>query len=187
MLPKDLEEKLKEVDSSIKKRRDIASWIVKKPHYVQETLQWCFIPENGLLVNASWVLEIICKNKPEIFHKYMYLFFEQLPHIKNDSALRSCANICKMLCYEHYRAHVFFEDTLSKEEKKIITECCFDWLITDQKVACQAPAMDALSYLGEDKIGEWIYPELKIILTRDAPFKSAGYQARARKILKQIS
>ena len=187
MLPKDLEEKLMEVDCTAKKRQEIASWIVKKPHYVRETLQWCFVPDSELLINASWVLEIICKNKPQLFFKYMYLFFAQLPHIKNDSALRSCANICKMLCHEHYRANVLFRETLSKEYRKIMTECCFDWLITDQKVACQAPAMDALYYLGEDKMGAWIYPELKIILMRDAPNKSAGYQARARKILKKIS
>ena len=187
MLPEDLKEKLMEVDSSRKKRQEVAYWIVKKPHYVRETLQWCFTPESELLVNASWVLEIICKHKPELFFKYMYIFFERLPSIKNDSALRSCAKICEMLCYEHYMLkYTYFRDILSKGYRKIMTECCFDWLITDQKVACQAPAMGALYYLGKDKFGKWIYPELRNILTENAPNKSAGYQARARKVLKRI-
>ncbi|MDN3724235.1 adenylosuccinate lyase [Aequorivita sp. SDUM287046] len=188
MLPLDLKEKLMEVDSSRNKRLEIAAWIVKKPHYVRETLQWCFKPESELLVPAAYVLEFICKNKPQIFFKYMHLFFDELPNIKNDSALRCCANICEMLCYKHYMMkYTYFRDILSKSERKIMTECCFDWLITDQKVACQAPAMSALYYLGRDKWNDWIYPELKNILTENAPSKSAGYQARARKILKKIS
>lgn len=187
MLPEDLKQKLMEVDSSLKKRQEVAYWTVRKPHYVRETLQWCFNPESELLVSASWVLEIICKSKPRLFFKYMYLFFEQLPNIKNDSALRSCAKICEMLCYHHYmRRYTYFRDILSENQRKIMTDCCFDWLITDQKVACQAPAMSALYYLGKDKFAKWIYPELKNILTEDAPNKSAGYQARARKILKRI-
>ncbi len=40
MLPKDLEEKLREVDSSQVKRREMVSWILRnKPHYVREMLQ----------------------------------------------------------------------------------------------------------------------------------------------------
>lgn len=187
MLPEDLKYKLMEVDSSLKKRQEVASWIVKKPHYVRETLQWCFIPENELLVNAAWVLEIICKNRPKLFFKYMYLFFEQLPNIKNDSALRSCAKICEMLCYQHYMLkYTYLRDILSESQRKTMIDCCFMWLITDQKVACQAPAMSALYYLGKENFAKWVYPELKNILTKDAPHKTAGYQARARKILKWI-
>lgn len=188
MLPEDLKEKLQEVDSSKKKRQEVAFWIVKKPHYVRETLQWCFSENNELLVESAWVMEVICKYKPKNFFKYMHLFFRQLPTIKNDSALRSCAKICEMLCHYHFM-HVFgiFYSILNKNERECITECCFDWLITDQKVACQAPAMQCLYYLGWDNDKKWIYPELRNILTKNAPNKSAGYQARARKILKRIS
>lgn len=188
MLPEDLREKLMEVDSSRKKREEIAFWITKKPHYIRETLQWCFNEDSELLVQSAWVLEIICGVKPQLFFKYMYIFFERLPNINNDSALRSCSKICEMLCYEHYMLkYSYLRDILSEKNRKIMTECCFDWLITDQKVACQAPAMEALYFLGKDKMGAWIYPELKNILSENAPIKSAGYQARARKILKRIS
>lgn len=116
----------------------------------------------------------------------MHLFFEQLPNISNDSALRSSAKICEMLCYEHYiLKYKYFRNILSKNERKIMTECCFNWLITDQKVASQAPAMTCLHYLGADF--EWIHPELKLILIKNIPNKSAGYKARAKNILKYIS
>ncbi|QQX75737.1 MULTISPECIES: adenylosuccinate lyase [Aequorivita] len=188
MLPEDLKQKLMEVDSSKTKRVEIAMWVTKKTHYVRETLQWCFAEDSELLVQSAWVLEIICEYKAKNFFKYMHLFFEKLPTIKNDSALRSCAKICEMLCHYHFMKScgVFYE-VLNKNERKIITECCFDWLITDQKVACQAPAMQCLYYLGWDNDKIWIYPELRDILITNAPHKSAGYQARARKILKKIS
>ncbi|OAD90319.1 hypothetical protein A7A78_07170 [Aequorivita soesokkakensis] len=188
MLPEDLKEKLMEVDSSLKKRQEVAFWVVKKPHYVREALQWCFTPESELLIPTAWVMEIICKHNPKNFFKYMHLFFEQLPSIKNDSALRSCAKICEMLCHYHFM-HEFgiISNVLDKSERTLITECCFDWLITDQKVACQAPAMQCLYYLGWDDDKKWIYPELRNILTENAQNKSAGYQARARKILKRIA
>lgn len=189
MLPKDLEEKLMEVDRSQMQRQQLVSWILRnRPHYVRETLQWCFNEQSDYLVKACWILEDVCERRPEIFYKYMYLFFEQLANIKNDTALRSCAKICKMLCFDHYmRRYSLFRSVLNEKEKIIMAECCFDWLITDQKVACQAPAMDALHFLGTDKVGAWIHSELKAVLLRDSPNKSAGYQARARKILKKLS
>ncbi len=189
MLPKDLEEKLREIDSSQSKRREMVSWILRnKPHYVREMLQWTFNEESEFLVKSCRILEDICERRPEAFFKYMYLFFEQLPNIKNDTALRSCANICKMLCYSHYiLKYKYFRDILNEDQRKVMAACCFEWLITNQKVACQAQAMDCLFYLGKDKMGAWIYPELIAILNRDAPNKSPGYQARARKVLKRIS
>ena len=173
------------VNSSLKKRREAAAWIVNKPHYVRETLLWCFVPESELLAKASWVLEIICETKEDVFYKYMHLFFEQLPNIKDDSALRSCAKICQMLCHrDDMLEFTYFGNILNKNERKIITACCFDWLLTDRKAACQASAMTCLYHLGSKKA--WIYPELKSILIVNIPHKSAGYVARAKKILKKI-
>lgn len=185
MLPEDLKEKLLEVDSSRSKRSEIAFWITKKPPYVRETLQWGFSEDSELLIPSAWVLEIICEHKTKLFFKDKYIFFERLPTIKNDTALRSAAKICEMLCKFHFRKTFgpFFE-VLNKMDRQQITACCFDWLISEQKVACQVPAMQALAYLGEDKNEPWIHQELKNILMESAPYKSAGYQSRARKILK---
>lgn len=66
-----------------------------------------------------------------------------------------------------------------------MTECCFNWLITEQKVACQVPAMTCLALLGMES--NWIHEELKQILIKNIPNKSAGYKARARKVLKEIT
>lgn len=188
MIPIDLEEKLTELNKDKLKRQQTVSWILRnKPHYVRETLQWCFHNDSEHLIKACWILEDVLARRPELFFKYMRIFFERLPLINNDSALRSCAKICKSLCYKHYMLkYTYLRDILRKEQREIMTACCFQWLLTDQKVACQAPAMDALYYLGQDKSRDWVYPELKNILLRDAPNKSAGYQARAWKVLKKF-
>lgn len=68
MPPKDLEQRLMEMDSSRAKRQEVISWILRdKPHYVRETLQWCFNNESDLLVKSCWILEGICDRRPRVF------------------------------------------------------------------------------------------------------------------------
>lgn len=183
-LPDALRGQLEAVDSSIEKRWEVASFLIKNPLFLRDTLQYCYRPDNDLLIKASWVLEVVCQIEIESFLLYRHVFFNQLPHIKNDSALRSSAKICQILCYKDEVLPSFSTKILNKRERKIITECCFNWLLTDQKVACQASAMTCLLYLGSKK--EWIYPELKNILIKNMSHKSAGYVARARQILKKL-
>jgi len=65
-----------------------------------------------------------------------------------------------------------------------MTTCCFDWLITEQKVACQAYSMDALYLLGTEI--DWIHPELEITLEQNIHHRSAAYKARGRITLEKI-
>jgi len=65
-----------------------------------------------------------------------------------------------------------------------MTECCFDWLIINQKVANQAYAMSSLYYLGTEF--DWVHPELSILLKQNIPLKSAAYKARGRMTLVKI-
>ncbi len=74
---------------------------------------------------------------------------------------------------------------LNSRRKKTMTECCFDWLITNQKVACHAFAMDALYLLGTEI--DWIHPELKVVIAQDMHSRNAGYVTRGRITLEKIS
>ena len=73
---------------------------------------------------------------------------------------------------------------VSGKTKEAIIEVCFDWLITNQKVACQAYSMDALYLLGTEI--KWVHPELKIILEQNIHNQSAAYCARGRITLEKI-
>ncbi|WP_232226276.1 hypothetical protein [Flavobacterium sp. ACAM 123] len=64
-------------------------------------------------------------------------------------------------------------------------ESCFEWLIDEVlKVATKVYAVRTLFELG--KKNNWIYPELKRILSDDYYKHSAAYKAVAREILKKI-
>jgi hypothetical protein len=66
-----------------------------------------------------------------------------------------------------------------------MTECCFDWLISKQKVACKVFGMTALFYLGTEF--DWIHPELKAIISENIHENSPAYRARGKHVLKKIS
>lgn len=66
----------------------------------------------------------------------------------------------------------------------MIIEACFDWMISDEKVAIHAYSMQILFILGKEY--NWIHTELKQILIDNMTFGSKGYIVRAKKILKAI-
>ncbi len=74
---------------------------------------------------------------------------------------------------------------LKDSHRKIMTSCCFDWLITNQRVACEVYAMSALYYLGTEY--DWVHTELKTIIETNVHQRSAGYKARGEKVLAQIT
>ncbi|MFT5750175.1 MAG: hypothetical protein ACI93S_001451, partial [Ancylomarina sp.] len=73
---------------------------------------------------------------------------------------------------------------LKDSHRKTMTSCCFDWLITNQRVACEVYAMSALYYLGTDS--DWIHAELKTIIEANIHRRSAAYKSRGTKVLAQI-
>lgn len=95
------------------------------------------------------------------------------------------AKICEELTLRYYaKKEKSLQFVLTKEQREQLTEICFDWLITDQKVAVKAYAMKSLFYLGKEF--NWIHPELKIILEKDYHGQQQAFKARARHILKKM-
>ena len=77
------------------------------------------------------------------------------------------------------------EIVLSEKQIQLIVEKCFDWIIDEnEKVASKAYAIRTLFEFG--KIQDWIYPELKRILSDDYIKHTYAYKAVAKEILKKI-
>ena len=94
--------------------------------------------------------------------------------------------ICEKLMIAYYKKKdVRIIKALTIAHKSTITECCFDWLITDQKVACKVYSMAALFFLGTEY--DWIHPELKMIIENNIHQGSAAYKARGRMTLEKIT
>lgn len=113
------------------------------------------------------------------------LFHAWTGDLKAESSIRPMAKICELLTLTHYKGAHSDKSLLSPLHRERITAACFDWLISAEKVAPKAYSMQTLSLLGQDI--EWVHPELKAVLEQGYASGSAGYKARARRILKILN
>jgi len=167
-------------------RLKAARWVLANPNTFRELLVYCFDPsEDEIAHKANWVLEFVLLEKFAILYPHLDLFFTEISKIKKDQSLRPLSHICELLAIKNYKEeNIQLQKVFKQEHKEKMIQCCFDWLLTDQKIACQVRAMTALYYLGTEF--KWIHPELSEIIESNILSASAGYQARGKRILKHI-
>ena len=134
-------------------------------------------------IRAAWVLEWICRENPELILKQTEEFTRNLENIVPDGSIRSAAKICEIISIL-WRKKPEKTPPEASEFRNRIVSACFKWLIGDFSKAAQAHSMQALYNLGHTE--SWIHHELKAELIQKYPSGSAGYKARARKILKLL-
>lgn len=125
---------------------------------------------------ACWIMELVLEKKLFYLTDFLDDFCKNLKTFDNESSLRSISKISMFLskC-----------SILTSFQEELIIESCLDWLISDHiKVATKAYSIRTLHQLG--KKYDWIYPELRRILTDDYSKHSYAYKAVAREILKKI-
>ena len=167
-------------------RLKAAQWVLTHPETLEELLHFCFKNDKELSHKANWTLEFVCLEELEVLFPHLDYFFEHLSGVKEESSVRPLSHICELLCIEYYKKkNEILTPLFSERQKELLIEICFDWLITNQKVACEVRAMTCLYYLGTEK--GWIHPELKTILTQNIHKSSAGYQSRGSKILQKLT
>ena len=167
-------------------RQKAAQWVLNRMESFPLLLEYSFTRSDDIAHKSAWVLEFICRK--QLYHLYSHLdfFTENLSKVKKDQILRPMAHLCALLCIEYYqKKNRQLSNVFSEKHKTQMTESCFDWLISDQKVACHVHAMTALYFLGTEFV--WIHPELKLIIQQNMPQGSAGYKARGKKTLELIS
>lgn len=168
-----------------KNRLEAALWVQANPETFEELLDYCFGKDLELATKATWALEFIARDNLKMLYPYLNKFFQNLPSVEGHGAIRSCALISELLCIEYYKTkNEQLRAIFTSEYKEILTECAFDWMISDQKVACQARAMTVLYFLGTEF--EWIHPELKQIIEKNIHQGSAGYKSRGQHTLENI-
>ncbi|MGB0948677.1 MAG: adenylosuccinate lyase [Marinirhabdus sp.] len=168
-----------------KNRLRAAQWVLQNPENFEELLHYCFVEDKQLAKKATWVLEFVCRENLLLLYPHLCYFFENLHRAQGDGALRAVALICELLAIAHYKKNdAKLKPRFTQKHKETMTENCFDWLITPQKVACQARAMTALYFLGTEMA--WVHPELKTIIETNLHKGSAGYQNRGAKTIEKI-
>ena len=179
-------EKLNYTSARRDSRSQVANWVLSRPEVFPELLDLCFHTKDDISYKATWILEFVCLERLELLYPYMDVYFENLPKVYKDQAVRPLAKICELLAVQYYKTKDPIVNKLLKEPyKQTMIECCFDWLITNQRVACEVYAMSALYHLGTEF--DWIHSDLKTIIEANIHERSAGYKARGKKVLAQIA
>ncbi len=185
MTKTELYNKLQYVNHSRANREQMSQLVLHNQSLLPHLVEICFMVDDKTSCRAFWVLEYTCKKELALLLPHINFFVAHIAEVHLDPATRPVAKICECLLENYYgRNPSKIKEKLTQNHLEKITETCFDWLITDEKVAVKAHAMQSLFLLGKDF--NWIYPELKLILKKDFTSHSAAYKARARRILKKI-
>lgn len=176
----DLYQRIKNSSANTQNRIDNGTFILRNPHLVEELITFSFQINDKLHIRACCILEKVFELQLDLSFPYLDSVCDKMGLLKNDSAIRSISRFIMLLVQDNSKKNYLIENQLTK-----ITETCFDWLISDIRIAPKVHAIYALFELG--KTQDWIYPELKIILEHDYSHHSTGYKACARKILKKIN
>ncbi|WP_062057901.1 hypothetical protein [Aquimarina longa] len=180
-----LNEVLDKVNHSREKRASFANLILDNPALLPDLLTICSQVDNEKSCKASWGLEFLCKHTLEAIFPYLDELIGIIPKVYQHPAVRPMAKIVEYLTIAYYQEkETKIRKFLTLKHREKITETCFDWLITDQKVAPKAYSITSLYLLGTEF--DWIHPELKTILENNYNIGSAAYQARARMTLKKL-
>lgn len=163
----------------------MADQILVSPDLFLPLLELALEIHSDLGSRACWIIEFTFKKKPEILYPHLDLFTRGIGNLKKESSIRPMAKICELLILAHYKGEDNTKVHLSPLQRERITAACFDWLISAEKVAPKAYSMQTLALLGQEI--EWILPELKAVLEQGYASGSAGYKARARRILKKLA
>ncbi|WP_458625926.1 adenylosuccinate lyase [Winogradskyella sp. PC D3.3] len=185
MTKAELYKELNYVTHSREKRLKYANLLIDNPQLITPLLDILFNVDDKISCRAAWVFEFMCGKNLNAIIPHLNTFTKQITRVHLDSAVRPVAKVCEYLTKAHYsQTNNPIKTALSETHKEHIIEACFDWMITDEKIAPKAYSMNSLYLLGTEY--DWIHPELAIILERDYELQSSGFKARAKHILKKI-
>lgn len=183
-----LEEFYKELNSITalrESRQKCATMVLNDMSLFPKLIDILFMVDDEVSCRAAWVLEFVCTEYIYAIIPHLDRFTHNLSKLHLDSAVRPIAKVCEFIAKEYDSKKTnTLQKTLSPIHKKLIVEACFDWMITKQKVAPKAYAMETLFLFGKDT--NWVHKELVLILEQDSHKQSAGYKARAKRTLKKI-
>ena len=166
-------------------RLEMACFLVDHPDLVPPLLDICLGGNDAAGSRACWVLEFVHEANPGLLYPFLGEFTRRIRRPVRDSSIRPLAKISQQLLQAFYgNAPGGSRPPLIPEQKEALAEACFDWLLGPGQVAPKIYSMQALLLLGKDF--PWIRPELRAILEQRYPTGSPAFQARARKVLREL-
>ncbi len=185
MTLEDFYKELSYLNTAREHRMKYAKMVLDDLSLLPKLLDILFMVDDKVSSRAAWVLEFVCAEYIYAIVPYLEIFTKNLNTIHLDSSVRPVSKICEFITREYYSKHPnTIKKTLHPQYQKRIIEACFDWMISDQKVAPKVYAMESLFLYGLDY--NWIHPELTQILEQDFATQSAGFKARAKRTLQKM-
>lgn len=175
---------IKNSSAHTKSRKDNAEFVLQNLHLLPELIAFSFIVKDKQHIRACAVLDKVFELQLGLSFQFIDMICNDLHKLKNDSAIRSISRFVMFLVQYNTKNIKTNSSYLSENQLEKITEVCFDWLISDYRVAVKQHAIYMLFEIG--KTQDWIYSELRIILEKDANENSPAYKSIAKRILKQI-
>ncbi len=150
----------------------VVQFIGPDPEKVEELVRLILEGEERQVFHGAWVLRYVAEANPELIEPYLPSLIEALKKPNPDFLPRSVLKILEDL-------------PLPKESLGDLTQICFQYLEAPQTaVAIRVFAMTVLYRISE--LEPDLKFELKAILEMQAPYGSAGFKSRAKKILKKL-
>jgi len=170
-------------------RLKTAKYVLNNPSEFERLIALTFTPTYEYHHKAAWVLEFVLEKQINWLVPHLSHFTEKIHLLKNESAIRPVAKICKWVSNEYVvKKNAVYIEAITKTHLERLVACVFDWLIDDRKVATQAYSMDTLYNLGRLKTAEtdWIHPALQAVIQKNMLVKSKAYKARGKIVLQKI-
>jgi len=161
-----------------------SNFIIENPKLLVDLMEIVLTVKDKNHHKACWISELIFEKHIDWLSPYLDVFCDTLTSYSNESALRSISKICLFSANYHSKKLKSKENFLTDNHIELMTEACFDWLISDKKVATKAYAMRALFQFG--KLQDWVYPELQVILPQQYPHQSPAFKMASKEILEKI-
>ncbi len=153
------------------RKEDLGRVIGSTPEIYIDLINLAFSKEMPACWRAAWVMDHLSELHPTLPENHIDQLWKNIPD-QADGVKRS---ILRMLCrYE-----------IPKEQQGVATDLCLDWLVKESvPVAIKVYCMEILLNITRE------YPDLKeefiAILEDQMPHNSAGFKARAVKIIKTM-
>ena len=180
-----LYKELEYVNHSKENRKKYALLVINNTELLPLVLDIFFDVNDKISFRAGWLLEFIARENLDAILPCLDRITDEMHKVHLDSGVRPIAKVCEYLTEAYYSKYDNkTKSFLKTKHKEKIIELCFDYLITDQKIAPQAYAMNILYLLGQDY--DWIHPELIQLLEKGYTTGSAGFKARARCIFDRL-
>ncbi|MDD7884903.1 adenylosuccinate lyase [Flavivirga sp. 57AJ16] len=173
------------INASRENRLKYAHMVLNDMSLFPKLMDILFMVDDKVSSRAAWVFEFVCEKYIYAVVPYLDTFTKNIHKIHLDSSVRPVSKVCEYITKAYYSKNPnTIKNTLNPVHKERIIEACFDWMISDQKVAPKVYAMESLFLYGTDN--DWIYSELTQILEQDFQKQSAAFKARAKRTLLKI-